>query len=118
MLPKFDNGLELLATAQKENLYDKLIVQIQKDFVRSNINFKIPEDSTPMQLNTLLHEKIYVLILERYDAYLNLLYAVDIPEREIDKLRTLDAVDASSKVGFMILKREWQKVWFKHKYNS
>ncbi|SHG67674.1 hypothetical protein [Flagellimonas flava] len=118
MVFKFKNGLEVLQTAQKENLYTQLLAQLKKDFSRANVRIAIDLDMDPKTLNALVQEKLYVLILEKFQEYLNLLYIVDISEREIKKLAVLDAVDASSQVGFLILKREWQKVWFKHKYNS
>ncbi len=114
----FNTSLEILQLAWQEELYDKLLQQIAKDFVLANIEIKISEELEPKQLRDIVREKIYFLLLEKFPEYLNLLYVVDIPEREIKKLNRLDAADASVEVCFLILKREWQKVWFKHKYNS
>lgn len=118
MEANFNTSLEILQLAQQEVLYDKLLHQIAKDFVLANVEVRISEDLAPIQLRDIVREKIYFLLLEKFPEYLNLLYVVDIPEREIKKLNTLDAADASVEVCFLILKREWQKVWFKHKYNS
>ncbi|WP_422862032.1 hypothetical protein [Flagellimonas sp. W118] len=118
MEANFNSSLEILQSAQQRALYDKLLQQTAKDFVLANVDVKIPEDLEPKQLRDIVREKIYFLLLEKFSEYLNLLYVVDIPESEIKKLNTLDAADASVEVCFLILKREWQKVWFKHKYNS
>ncbi|MCL6267240.1 hypothetical protein [Flagellimonas myxillae] len=118
MISGFNNSLEILQQAQKELLYGELVLQLQKDCIRANIGLKLSTEMEPHALKTALHEKIYVLILEKFELYLNLLYVVDIPEQEIKNLASLDAVDASSRVCFLILAREWQKVWFRHKYNS
>lgn len=118
MLSNFTNSLELLEVAQREQLYKKLLLQLKKDFELANVSVKLSMDISPEELKTLIHEKIYVLIVERFDQYLNLLYVVDIPENEVRKIEPSDAVDISAEVSFLLLKREWQKVWFKNKYSS
>ena len=118
MESNFDTSFEILQEAQREMLYGRLVQQVAKDFVLANIDVNISEELEPLQLSDVIREKVYFLLLEKFEQCLNLLYVVDIPEREIKKMRSLDAVDASAEVCFLILKREWQKVWFKHKYNS
>lgn len=118
METNFNTSLEIVEFAQKEQLYDNLLLQLSKDFALANASLDFPKGIEAKDLKSLLHEKIYFLILEKFQNYLNLLYVVDIPEKEIKKLIALDAVDASSAVCFLILKREWQKIWFRHKYNS
>lgn len=118
MLSNFNNSLELLEMAQKEQLYQNLLLQLEKDFGLANVPFNLHEGITPTELKSLLHEKIYVLIVEKFPQYLNLLYVVDIPEEEIRNLPFSDVVDLSVQVAFLVLKREWQKVWCKHKYHT
>ncbi|WP_243396978.1 hypothetical protein [Flagellimonas pacifica] len=110
--------MEILQSAQEELLYNKLLQQITKDFTLANVELKISEGIEPTQLKAVLREKIYFLLLEKFQEYLNLLYVVDIPEKQMKKIHSVDAVDAATEVCFLILKREWQKVWFKNKYNS
>ena len=105
----------LLAEAEQENLYQKLIAQLNKDFNLANESIDIPENTLPENLKQLLHEKIYRLIQYKFAEYLNLLYIIDVSESEIKKLDGSDISALSSQVAFMILKREWQKVWFKNK---
>lgn len=118
MESNFNNSLEILRQAQQELLYAALLKQVRKDFTLANVDIKISEDAEPSHLKDVLREKIYVLLLEHHQRYMNLLYVVDIPETEIEKLQALDAVDTASEVCFLILKREWKKVWYKHKYNT
>ena len=106
----------LLAEAEKENLYQKLIEQLNKDFKLANEAIDIPENSSPDNLKVLLHEKIYRLIQYKFAEYLNLLYIIDVSESEIKKLHGSDISELSGQVAFLILKREWQKVWFRTKY--
>ncbi len=118
MISNFTNSLELLEVVQKEQLYKKLLLQLKKDFELANVPLKFSMDISPADLKTLLHEKIYVLIVETFERYLNLLYVVDISESEVRNIAASDAVDISAEVSFLLLKREWQKVWFKNKYSS
>lgn len=118
MLSNFNNSLELLEVAQKEQLYQNLLVQLEKDFGLANISLKIHKHIAPSELKSLLHEKIYVLMVEKFSEYLNLLYVVDIPEEAVRNMPLSDVVDLSAEVSFLLLKREWQKVWYKHKYNT
>ena len=118
MLSNFNTSLELLEAVQQEQLYQKLIHQLKKDFELANVPINIPLDVTPAELKSILHEKIYFLIVEKFPEYLNLLYVVDIPEKEVKKIAPSDVVDISAEVSFLLLKREWQKVWYKAKYSS
>lgn len=115
---QFNDSVGVLEQAKKEELIKDLLTQVQKDFTRANASIQLDSNLPISNLVTLLQEKIYVLVLEKYQEFLNLLYAVDIPESQILKLASKDPVDLSSEVCFLILKREWQKVWFRHKFNS
>jgi len=105
----------LLTEAESENLYSKLIQQINKDFNLANEGIDFPMSTTPEELKIQLHEKIYRLIQYKFAEYLNLLYVIDVSEDQIKKLDGSDLVALSEQVAFLILKREWQKVWFRNK---
>ncbi len=106
----------LLSEAESENLYLKLIAQLNKDFNLANEAVDFPMSTTPHELKVQLHEKIYRLIQYKFAEYLNLLYIIDVPEDQIKKLDGSDLVALSEQVAFLILKREWQKVWFRNKF--
>jgi hypothetical protein len=116
MFPIPENTDFLLANAEIENLYLNLIVQINKDFNLANEAVDFPLSISPNELKLELHEKIYRLIQYKFAEYLNLLYIIDVSEDEIKKLDGSDLVILAEQVAFLILKREWQKVWFKNKY--
>ncbi|WP_298502252.1 hypothetical protein [uncultured Maribacter sp.] len=113
---KFKNIKELVGEAISEKLYINLVEQIKKDFILANIDLEISLKVEPINLIALLHEKIYVLILEKFDKYLNLLYVVDVPEKAFKEIKVTDAVDIAEQVCFLIIKRELQKVRLKEKY--
>lgn len=108
------NTDHLLSEAEKENLYVKLVAQINKDFNLANESIDFPMNILPDDLKIQLQEKIYRLIQYKFAEYLNLLYIIDVPENEIKLLDGADIVALAGQVSFLILKREWQKVWFRN----
>ena len=106
----------LFQEAQNENLYVKLIEQINKDFNLANEGVDFPLSTNPSELKIQLHEKIYRLIQYKFAEYLNLLYIIDVSEDLIKKLDGSDIAELAEQVAFLILKREWMKVWFRNKY--
>ncbi|MEZ7514765.1 hypothetical protein [Flavobacterium frigidarium] len=106
----------LLVEAQEQSLYLKLIIQINKDFNLANEGIDFPMSISPEELKIQLHEKIYRMIMYKFAEYLNLLYIIDVAEEEIKKLDGSDLVVLAEQVTYLLLKREWQKVWFKNNY--
>ncbi len=106
----------LLAEASAENLYLQLVEQLNKDFNLANEAVDFPKSITPEELKIQLHEKIYRLIQYKFAEYLNLLYIIDVAEDEVKKLDGSDLVQLAEQIAFLVLKREWQKVWFRNKY--
>jgi hypothetical protein len=60
---------------------------------------------------------VFKLIQEKFAEYLNLLYIVDVSEEKIKKLDGSDTLKLSKEVTFLILQREWQKVWYRNFYS-
>jgi hypothetical protein len=110
------NTDSLLSEAEKQNLYSKLIEQINKDFNFANEAVDFPQSTTPQELKVQLQEKIYRLIQYKYAELLNLLYIIDVPEENIKQLDGSDTVELSEQIAFLVLKREWMKVWFRNHY--
>lgn len=106
----------LLLEAETENLYLKLIEQLNKDFNLANESIDFPLSTKPNELKIQLQEKIYRLLQYKFAEYLNLLYIIDVSENQIKQLDGSDLYELSAQVSFLILKREWQKVWFRSKY--
>lgn len=107
---------ELISEAESLNMYKQLVKQLNKDLALSNIDLSFNEDVLPSSLKFLLHEMIFKLIQERFMDYLNLLYIIDVSEKKIKTLDGTDTIEMSEQVAFMILQREWQKVWYRNKY--
>jgi hypothetical protein len=106
----------LISKAEEEALYFKLIEQVNKDFALANEPLDVPASIFPFEFKNLVQEKIYKLIQYKFAEYLNLLYIIDVSEEQIKKLDGSDLAELSKQVAFLVLKREWQKVWFRNKY--
>lgn len=107
---------DLLSEAENEQLYSKLIDQINKDFNFANEGIDFPQSTTPYELKIQLHEKIFRMIQYKYAELLNLLYIIDVPEDNVKQLDGSDSVELSEQIAYLILRREWMKVWFRNKY--
>ena len=117
-VPQFENSLSLLQGASAKTLYKALVNQLSKDFARANIPGSFREEIPPEELLSALKEKLYVLLLENFADYLNLMYIIDVPERAFKDLELTDAVEVAEQLTFLVLRREWQKVWLKAHYRS
>jgi hypothetical protein len=107
----------LIAEVSALNLYKKLIAQLNKDLLLANIDLELDDETLPLSLKLVLQETVFYLIQNKFSDYLNLLYQVDVSEIKIRTLVTDDTEKLSQDVTFLILQREWQKVWFKAKYS-
>lgn len=116
MTINFPNSQELLFNAEKTGLYKNLVSQLQKDFILANIPVDLETGISAEGLKSVLHEKIYLLIMEKFTDYLNLLYIVDVPEKAFKEIRLTDVVEIAEQVTLLILRREYQKVWLKAQY--
>lgn len=114
----FSNVDELIEKAKDKNLYERLLSQLKKDFELANIDIQVSSELDATILKSLIHEKIYYLLLEKFDEYLHLLYVIDIPEKAFKNIHMTDVVEVADQMTFLVLKRELQKVWFKMKYSS
>ncbi|MCK8481016.1 hypothetical protein [Psychroserpens algicola] len=109
---------DLIAKAEALNLYQNLVIQVNKDFLLANIDLDFEVDILPSSMKYLLHEVVFKLIQEKFADYLNLLYIIDVSEEKIKQLDGSDTLVLSEQVTFLILQREWQKVWFRNHYKS
>ncbi len=112
------DSLVLLQDIQKENLFTQTIKQLNKDFQLANIDENINETLEPVELKKELESFVLELLTNNYDCYLNLLYRVDVPESELMKLSGKVLAETVAEISFLIIKREFQKVWFKKRYSN
>jgi hypothetical protein len=122
MDPTHEDALDIIGRAESKGLLKPLLHQLRKDYDRANVSFPIPEsgqsDIPPAQVVRSLHESLYYLLMERFDAYLNLMYAADVPEQEFKNIRPTDAVEVAGEVTYVLLKRELKKVELRSRYDQ
>lgn len=109
---------DLIGEANQLQLYTQLVKQLNKDLALANVSLEFDDEVLPTSLKLVLHEKIYELLEKRFMEYLNLLYIIDVSEKEIKQLDGTDLVQMAENVTFLILKREWQKVYYRSTYPS
>ncbi|MEF3077967.1 hypothetical protein [Winogradskyella poriferorum] len=110
------NFEDLIVEANKLKLYKKLIVQLNKDLLFANVDLEFDEDTLPTSLKLVLQDTVFHLIQHKFSDYLNLLYQVDVSEKKVRLLDGDDTLKLSEDITFLILQREWQKVWYKNKH--
>ncbi|MDP3313615.1 hypothetical protein [Lutibacter sp.] len=105
----------LLEKSVAESLFTKLVGQLNKDFLLANLEEQFHETISPEELKEKLKTVLVKLIATNYDGYLNLLYRIDVSEKELSQIQFENMNEAVDQISFVILKREFQKVWFKSK---
>ncbi len=122
MDPTHEDALNIINRAESNGLLKALLRQLRKDYDRANIPFPIPEsdrlDIPPLEIVQSLQENLYYLLMEHFDAYLNLMYAADVSEREFEKIQPTDAVEVAGEVACVLLKRELKKVELRSRYDQ
>ncbi len=113
-----ENTLELLKTIEGKNLYIHLIKQLNKDFQLANSNNRFQITILPTELKKKLTAILVHLITTKYDNYLNILYRIDVSEKELLKIKNVNLTNTMEQVVYLILKRECQKVWLKRNYTK
>ena len=117
MKTNFTDAGDLLDYAVKSGRLKLLLSQLQKDYERANISFPLlgafGSEPDPSRILQDLRESLYFLLMERFDQYLNLMYAIDVPEREFKGINVTDAVEVATQVTFLLLRREWKKIEFR-----
>jgi len=107
--------LALLEQVAQKRLLAELVVQLNKDAHLSGTDLSLHETATPQEIVQGLYTFLQRLVRSDHDAYLNLLYRVDIPESRAAWTSNTDADDTLRDITLRILQREWQKVWFRNK---
>ncbi|CAM1351232.1 hypothetical protein [Tenacibaculum crassostreae] len=118
MLPSYQNSIELLTRVADAKLFKELILQLNKDVSLIGIDIVFSEDYSPIQLKEELQKLIKELIQNDYNSYTNLLYRIDVSEREMQNIESTNIDEYSENATFLILKRVWKKVWFRNNFSS
>jgi hypothetical protein len=111
-----EEGLYLFRKITNGNLYSNLIEQLNKDFEFAGLPSSFSEEILPQEIRSHLTQLLIRLVSNDFPNYLNLLYRIDISEREIKKLEGSNIEIMCEAVALIVLQRECQKVWFRNKF--
>lgn len=95
-------------------LFEELIKQLEKDFqlsVSSDVVFSAKTADDLVSETQLLLENIADTAPAKFS---NLLYRIDVPEAEVHQLKESDLTAYLQQMTFLILKREFQKVYIRN----
>ncbi len=115
MSPDKPLGPSLLKEIKNKELLHKLIDQLNKDIELAGPGFRIAHKTDAKDIVKQLQSFLLECIKTDFDGYLNFLYRVDVSENLLNSLKESDPLVLSEKVTWIVLQREWQKVWFKSK---
>ncbi|MDH7445502.1 hypothetical protein [Aquimarina sp. 2201CG14-23] len=106
---------QLIEEVVSSNLYPQLIQQLQKDIHRAGIEHTIGDQLNPKELFLNIENLLFEKLNNAFNEYLNLLYAVDVSEKAVRNFQSEDSLDISQYTTYLILKREWQKIYYRNK---
>lgn len=118
MLPSYQNSIDLLTNVANQKLYKQLIVQLNKDFSLTRIDLDFSANNTPSELKEKLQKSVKELILHDFNSYTNLLYRIDVSEKDTKIVDSTNIDAYIENITFLILKRVWRKVWFKNQFTK
>ena len=99
-------------------LYNDLVIQLNKDFSLSGIDFNLSLKSKPKKLIndlTLLFEN---MIIKDYQKFNQLMYVLDIPENKLISLKEGHINVVIDRIIRLVLERVLQKVYLKQKFSN
>ena len=109
---------DLIGYFNKDSFVLKTQQQIEKDFAKYGIDFPdtfVTKPLSKIEIESLLQEKITVIMKFGETNLLQLLYTIDIPEK--DFLKLVQSPNFLPTIASMVLKREAMKVYYREKYS-
>lgn len=103
----------------KQHLSDNSMVelmrkQLEKDFYGATFQEVVFDGTTVEDLVMQVHQEIQRIVTTDASKFSNLLYRIDVSEASVDALKGLPIEEYWEQITFLILKREWQKVWIRN----
>ena len=115
LFDKRSDAIQSLVELDQMEMLEKLIRQLNKDFSLSGIDAQFDTNWTPELIISTLNKIVAALMTNEFQKFINFLYRVDISEKKIGDIESSDFDQVVNSITFMILKKEWQKVWFRNR---
>ncbi len=116
MIPVAKTLNGLLQLASQNELYHALIQQLLKDFNLASLKIGIGPDNSPEEIKSILSRTLEILLESNDPKLVQLLYVLDIPEDTLSRTMELSESMVLEQLSFVILRRVWQKVWYRKFY--
>lgn len=99
----------------KNSLFEKLVLQIEKDFSMCGYDLELEPSITPNELVNTIYETVEKSIQNKISLDIrSLLYRIDVSEKQILHTNTNSVTD----IVVLILKREIQKIILKSQFSQ
>lgn len=112
---KTNAEIALINQLESNKLIQPLVQQIKKDAHLSGLDFHCLSDISAQELIKTVYDFLLHLIINDFGAYLNFLYRVDLSEKDLKSIHPIKQEEIAKEVTILLLKREWQKVYFRSK---
>lgn len=112
-LPVF--SLSQLQVKENREVVKQIIEQLNKDLTLSGNDFQINLNASPKQLIEDLSVFVAHVLNTSPENLSNFLYRADIAESKIAQIIQGSVEEIPQKVTFLILQKEWTKVWLRNK---
>ena len=99
-------------------LYKDLIIQLNKDFSLTGIDFNLSLNSKPNKLIKDLKMLFQNMIAKDYQKFNQLLYVIDLPEAKLASLKERQLDDVIDRIIRLVLERVLQKVYVRQKFSN
>jgi len=107
--------IALIKQIESYDLLENLMQQITKDADLAGVMFICDKDISAKELIRKMYVFLFELMTADFGTYLNFLYRVDISEKTLKSMPETEPELIAKHVTLLVLKREWQKVWFRNK---
>ncbi|NCP21679.1 MAG: hypothetical protein COZ76_08720 [Flavobacteriales bacterium CG_4_8_14_3_um_filter_35_10] len=110
--------IKLFSKSLSANLYQHLIVQLNKDLLLGGINLKFDSKIAPLDLVNQLQVAIENLVKNNYQTFNQFMYTLDVSEKKINDISETELSKLVLKLTELVLERLMQKVVLKQQFKN
>jgi len=110
-----NDAIQLIDEIKSQELFQDLIVQLNKDADLSGLDVHFTSSTTSEKLVKDLYDVLLNLMTYDFSTYLSFLYRIDLSEHTVKSIQETEPKQIAKLVTLLVLKREWQKVAFRNK---
>ncbi len=112
------SSVKILDRKLKPQLYEDLILQLNKDLILGGIDLKIETTCPPKDLVFKLTELIKDLVQHDYQSFNQFMYTLDVSEEKLHNLKQTNLELLAPELARLVLERLLQKVILKAQFKT